>query len=140
MLNRIYNVSKMEHPLSAFDKLEQFKGPLTENYVLQQMRGQFELDPRYYSDKTREIDFVIQSGMEIIPVEAKGGEGGKTDISQIFHYILQERQKTCCKFALRPPKDANNEHFISEQIPVGNVRLTAHVPNLSNISFLFYSS
>ena len=25
MLNRVYNVSKMEHPLSAFDKLEQFK-------------------------------------------------------------------------------------------------------------------
>ena len=25
MLNRVYNVSKMEHPLSAFDKLDQFK-------------------------------------------------------------------------------------------------------------------
>ena len=68
MLNRVYNVSKMEHPLAAFDKLDQFKlfvfdtgllkhmagidnsaillktdyqfkGPLTENYVLQQLRG-----------------------------------------------------------------------------------------------------
>ncbi|MDE7248988.1 MAG: ATP-binding protein, partial [Lachnospiraceae bacterium] len=74
MLNRVYNVSKMEHPLSAFDKLDQFKlfvfdtgllkhmagidnsaillksdyqfkGPLTENYCLQQLRGQFEIDP-----------------------------------------------------------------------------------------------
>lgn len=80
MLNRVYNVSKMEHPLSAFDKLDQFKlfmfdtgllkqmagvdnsaillktdyqfkGPLTENYVLQQLKGQFEVEPRYYSDK-----------------------------------------------------------------------------------------
>lgn len=25
MLNRVYNVSKMEHPLSAFDRLDQFK-------------------------------------------------------------------------------------------------------------------
>lgn len=25
MLNRVYNVSKLEHPLSAFDKLDQFK-------------------------------------------------------------------------------------------------------------------
>ena len=103
MLNRVYNVSKMEHPLSAFDKLDQFKlfmfdtgllkhmagidnsaillktdyqfkGPLTENYVLQQLRGQFEVEPRYYSDKSSEIDFVIQNGTEIIPVEAKGGE------------------------------------------------------------------
>ncbi len=103
MLNRVYNVSKMEHPLAAFDKLDQFKlfvfdtgllkhmagidnsaillktdyqfkGPLTENYVLQQLRGQFEVEPRYYSDKNSEIDFLIQCGTEIIPVEAKGGE------------------------------------------------------------------
>ena len=103
MLNRVYNVSKIEHPLSAFDKLDQFmlfffdtgllkhmagidnsaillktdyqfKGPLTENYVLQQLRGQFDVEPRYYSEKNSEIDFVLQYGTEIIPVEAKGGE------------------------------------------------------------------
>ena len=103
MLNRVYNVSKMEHPLAAFDKLDQFKlfvfdtgllkhmagidnsaillktdyqfkGPLTENYVLQQFRGQFDVEPRYYSDKNSEIDFLIQYGTKIIPVEAKGGE------------------------------------------------------------------
>lgn len=103
MLNRVYNVSKIEHPLAAFDKLEcfklfvfdtgllkqmagidnsaillktdyQFKGPLTENFILQQLRGQFEVEPRYFSDKNSEIDFVLQYGTEIIPVEAKGGE------------------------------------------------------------------
>lgn len=103
MLNRVYNVSKMEHPLAAFDKLDsfklfvfdtgllkhmagidnsaillqsnyQFKGPLTENYVLQQFSGQFEIEPRYYSDRSGEIDFVLQYGTEIIPVEVKGGE------------------------------------------------------------------
>lgn len=103
MLNRVYNVSKMEHPLSAFDKLDQFKlfvfdtgllkhmagidnsaillktdyqfkGPLTENHVLQQLRGQFEVEPRYFADKNNEIDFVLQYGTEIIPIEAKGGE------------------------------------------------------------------
>lgn len=103
MLNRIYNVARMEHPLAAFDKLDQFKlflfdtgllkhmagidnsaillksnyqfkGPLTENFVLQQLRGQFDIMPRYYSNKNKEIDFVLQNGMEIIPVETKGGE------------------------------------------------------------------
>ncbi len=103
MLNRVYNVSKPEHPLSAFDKQDQFKlfvfdtgilkrmagidnsaillktdyqfkGQLTENYVLQQLKGQFEVEPRYFSDKAGEIDFVLQYGTEIIPVEAKGGE------------------------------------------------------------------
>ena len=48
--------------------------PLTENYVLQQLRGQFDVEPRYYSDKNSEIDFVLQYGTDIIPIEAKGGE------------------------------------------------------------------
>ncbi len=52
----------------------QFKGPLTENYCLQQLRGQFGIKPRYYADKNSEIDFVLQYGTEIIPVEAKAGE------------------------------------------------------------------
>ena len=38
---------------------------LTENYVLQQLRGQFDVEPRYYSDKNGEIDFVLQYGTEI---------------------------------------------------------------------------
>lgn len=50
----------------------QFKGPLTENYCLQQLRGQFEIEPRYFSDKNHEIDFVLQYGAEIIPIEVKG--------------------------------------------------------------------
>lgn len=103
MLCRVYNISIPEYPLAAFDKPDQFKlfvfdtgllkhmagidngaillkadyqfkGPLTENYIIQQLRGQFETDPRYYSDKKSKIDFVIQYGMEIIPVEVKGGE------------------------------------------------------------------
>lgn len=103
MLSRIYNVSKPEHPLSAFDQLTafklfvfdtgllkqmagidnsaillkssyQFKGPLTENYLLQQLKGQLEIMPRYYADKQGEIDFVLQCGTTIIPVEVKGGE------------------------------------------------------------------
>ncbi|MBD5445662.1 MAG: DUF4143 domain-containing protein [Lachnospiraceae bacterium] len=103
ILIRVYNVSKIEHPISVFDKLDQFKlfvfdtgllkymagidnsaivlksdyqfkGPLTENYVLQQLRGQFEIEPRYFSDKNRELDFVLQYGTEMIPVEVKGGE------------------------------------------------------------------
>lgn len=103
MLNRVYNLSKLEHPLSAFRKMDQFKlfvfdtgllkymagidnsaillktdyqfkGPLTENYVLQQLIGQFDVDPHYYSDRSGEIDFVLQNGTEVIPAEAKGGE------------------------------------------------------------------
>ena len=128
MLNRVYNVSKMEHPLSAFDKLDQFKlfvfdtgllkhmagidnsaillkadyqfkGPLTENYVLQQLRGQFEVAPRYYFDKTSEIDFVLQHGTEIIPVEAKGGEDKSAP--SFKRYVADHHPKHALRFSKR---------------------------------------
>ena len=128
MLNRIYNVSKMEHPLSAFDKLDQFKlflfdtgllkhmagidnsaillksdyqfkGPLTENYVLQQLRGQFAVEPRYYSDKNGEIDFVLQYGTDIIPIEAKAGE--EKSAPSFKRYISEHHPKHAIRFSKR---------------------------------------
>ncbi len=128
MLIRVYNVSKAEHPLSAFDKLDQFKlflfdigllkhmagidnsaillktdyqfkGPLTENYILQQLRGQFEVEPHYYSDKNSEIDFILQFGTEIIPVEAKGGEDKSAP--SFKKYITDNKPKHALRYSKR---------------------------------------
>ena len=99
MLNRVYNVSKMEHPLSAFDKLDQFKGPLAENFVLQQLRGQFEVEPRYFSDKSSEIDFVLQYGTEIVPVEAKGGEDKSAP--SFKRYVTEHQPEYAIRFSKR---------------------------------------
>lgn len=128
MINRVYNVAKMEHPLSAFDKLDQFKlfvfdtgllkymagldnsaillktdyqfkGPLTENFILQQLRGQFAVEPRYYSDKNSEIDFVIQYGTEIIPVEAKSGEDKSAP--SFKKYIAEHKPEHALRFSKR---------------------------------------
>lgn len=118
MVLRTYNVSKPEHPLKAFEQLNhfklflfdvgllkamagisneailiksdyQFKGALTENYVLQQIRGLFDGEPHYFAPtSTSEIDFVIQNGMEIIPIEVKGGENIQ---SNSFKTFIKER-------------------------------------------------
>lgn len=128
MLNRVCNVAKMEHPLSAFEKPDQFKlfvfdtgllkcmagidnsaillksdyqfkGPLTENYVLQQLCGQFEVAPHYYSDKNSEIDFILQHGTEIIPVEAKGGEDKSAP--SFKRYIVEHKPEHALRFSAR---------------------------------------
>lgn len=128
MLTRVYNVSKTEHPLSAFDKLDcfklfvfdtgllkhmagidnsaillktsyQFKGPLTENFILQQLRGQFPVEPRYYSDKNSEIDFMIQHGTKIIPVEAKGGEDKSAP--SFKRYVTEHKPECALRFSKR---------------------------------------
>ena len=147
MLNRVYNVSKMEHPLAAFDKLDQFKlfvfdtgllkhmagidnsaillktdyqfkGPLTENYVLQQFRGQFDVEPRYYSDKNSEIDFLIQYGTKIIPVEAKGGEDKS---ASSFKKYIADRQP---EYALRYSKRGYRKDGAITNLPLYLARKT----------------
>ncbi|MBO5282704.1 MAG: DUF4143 domain-containing protein, partial [Lachnospiraceae bacterium] len=128
MLNRIYNVSKAEHPLSAFDKLDcfklfvfdtgllkhmagidnraillktdyQFKGALTENFILQQLRSQFEIEPRYFSAKNSEIDFVVQYGTEIIPIEVKSGEDRSAP--SFKKYIADHQPEHALRFSKR---------------------------------------
>ena len=53
-----------------------FKGAITEQYVLQQMKTDDRLDVYYWSaDNSRgEIDFLVQRGSEILPVEVKAEE------------------------------------------------------------------
>jgi hypothetical protein len=128
MLNRVYNVSKPEHPLPAFDKLDsfklymfdtgllkcmagvdnsaillksgfQFKGALTENFVLQQLKKQLDVQPRYYSTRYGEIDFLIQNGQEIIPVEVKAGEDKSAPTFK--KYISEKKPKTAVRFSER---------------------------------------
>ena len=126
MLNRVYNVSKPEHPLAAFDRLDcfklflfdtgllkcmagvdnsaillktdyQFKGPLTENYVLQQLLGQSEAVLRYFADKNGEIDFLLQHGTDIVPIEVKGGE--KKAAPSFKRYISLYHPKQAVRFS-----------------------------------------
>jgi len=129
MLNRVFNVSKPEHPLKAFDinnyfKLfifdtgllkhmagidnaaillksnYQFKGALTENYVLQQLRGQFNIEPRFFTNnRDGEIDFLIQSGTEIIPIEVKGGEDKSA--ASFKTYIKNRKPATAIRYSKR---------------------------------------
>jgi len=128
MVNRIYNVSKPEHPLKAFDQLNHFKlflfdtgllkfmagidnaaillesdysfkGPLTENFILQQLQGQFIIEPRFHVYGRGEIDFMIQNGMEIIPIEVKGGENKKA--VSFKSYIKNKQPRLALRFSKR---------------------------------------
>lgn len=55
---------------------EEFKGSLTEQYVLQQLITNKGVTPFYWSaEKSNgEIDFVFQSGMDTVPLEVKAAE------------------------------------------------------------------
>lgn len=53
---------------------EEFKGALTENFILNMLLFKFENKPNYYVFDRYEIDFIIQHKNEIIPIEVKSSE------------------------------------------------------------------
>lgn len=51
----------------------EFKGSLTENFVLEGLARILEVKPYYWANNSYEVDFVIQLENEIYPVEVKAG-------------------------------------------------------------------
>ncbi|WP_288897996.1 ATP-binding protein [uncultured Bacteroides sp.] len=64
-----------EKLLVAENGMEESKGAFTENYVMSQLVATHDTSVFYYSNDAKlEIDFLIQHGNEIVPIEAKAEE------------------------------------------------------------------
>ena len=53
---------------------EEFKGALTENYIFNMLNIIYNKNINYYTFDRYEIDFILQTKNEIIPIEVKSGE------------------------------------------------------------------
>jgi len=129
VVHRILNVSKPEYPLKAYEILNyfklflvdvglikhmagltnksillsdnfHFKGQLIENYVLQQLMPILTNNPNFYAfAQEREIDFILQHGDAIVPLEVKSGYT-KTAAS-FKHYIGKHNPKIAIRLSAR---------------------------------------
>lgn len=65
----------------------EFKGAITEQYVLQQLLSCTDFKPFYYSspNSSGEIDFLIQSEDNIVPIEVKSAENLQAKSLKAFH-------------------------------------------------------
>lgn len=65
----------------------EFKGALTEQYVLQQIVSDTAYTPYYYASEkaTYELDFLVQKNGRILPVEVKAGENLRSKSLSVFH-------------------------------------------------------
>lgn len=136
LVNRIYDVTKPEMPLKAFEDFSsfklfffdtgllkcmagienqsivldsdfQFKGALAENFVTQQLKALFDEDLHYYSPKQNyEVDFVLQNGMEIVPIECKGGKNVAS--ASFKRFIRENAPKHAVRLSLLPYKKQEN--------------------------------
>lgn len=108
---------------------EEFKGSLTEQYVLQQLISESKLSPYYWSteNSSGEIDFIFQYGKNVFPLEVKAEENLKAKslmfysrkykVSLALRTSMSEYRKDKID-AIATPKDDRDFQFDLINIPL----------------------
>ena len=80
----------------------EFKGALTENFVLQTLITQFEVTPRYWmqTNPPYEVDFLIQRENDIFPVEVKSETNTTSRSLKKFKELFPDQVKLRVRFSL----------------------------------------
>ena len=80
----------------------EFKGSLTENFVLQTLLTPFEVTPRYWAQNNPpyEVDFLIQRENEIFPVEVKAEGNIRSKSLKKFKELFPDKVKLRVRFSL----------------------------------------
>ena len=80
----------------------EFKGALTENFVLQTLITQFEVTPRYWSQNNPpyEVDFLIQRENDIFPIEVKSETNTSSKSLKKFKELFPNNVKLKIRFSL----------------------------------------
>lgn len=129
MVRRVHNLSEMKYPISAYEMRNafklyhldvgllrelagvsqkslvtnadfDFKGPLVENYVLQQLFSTCGKNVHYYAERSeREIDFVVQIEDRVCPIEVKAGEDKKA--ATFKAYVNDAKPRYAIRFSRR---------------------------------------
>ena len=129
LLRRVNNLSEMRYPIKAYsvrnafklysldvgllreaagvlpksvtlNEAFPFKGRLAENFVLQQLAGVAEVPVYYWAERAeKEIDFVLQCGSEVVPVEVKAGED--RNATTFKHYVAERKPRFAIRFSRR---------------------------------------
>ena len=80
----------------------EFKGALTENYVLQTLMTQFEVMPRYWGQNNppHEVDFMIQRENDIFPIEVKAENNVRSKSLKKYKQLFSDQTKLRVRFSL----------------------------------------
>ena len=80
----------------------EFKGSLTENFVLQSLVPQFDATPHYWSrlNPSYEVDFVVQHENDIIPIEVKSDTNIKSRSLKKYAEIFASQTKLRIRFSM----------------------------------------
>jgi hypothetical protein len=101
----------------------EFKGALTEQYVLQQLKTVKELGTYYWTNDrgSAEIDFLLDTGTEVIPVEVKAEKNLKA--KSLKTYCEKFKPKTAVRTSM---SDYKKEDWLTN-IPLWAIEIIAKV-------------
>lgn len=105
----------------------EFKGALAENYVLQSLVSQLEVLPRYWTSAGKaEVDFVVQMGTDIVPIEVKSDTrlGGKS----LAIYDINYHPTYKIRYSLNNLKMDNNLINIPLYLADWTIKLLRNLP------------
>ena len=94
--------------LVSNDVFKEFKGAFSENYVVQQMMNVPSLSAYYFSkDNSRmEVDFLVQHGERVIPVEVKAEENVKSkSLAQFVKVDFANERLKGLRISMKPYAD-----------------------------------
>jgi len=128
----LYRMAGLRHALSSLSDSLFFKGKLAEQFVAQHLgslSGPSDERGLYYwlregKKANAEVDFLIQSGQEIVPIEVKSGKSGS--LKSLLQFVAARRSTTAIKLCLEIPTQEQARHDVVTSAGAVTVNFTCH--------------
>ena len=88
---------------------KEFKGALTEQFVQQELRAESQISPHYWQSDTfrAEVDFVIQTSMNVVPMEVKAEHNTKA--KSLLNYCRKYKPVLAVRISMNDFSENNLE-------------------------------
>lgn len=102
--------------LSGSPLYTEFKGAMTENYVLQSLSVQFDAPLRYWTSEGKaEVDFLLQNTLDIIPIEVKSAHSVAGKSLAVYDSIYSPKLRI--RYSFNHIRPYRSRHGISDYRP-----------------------
>ena len=104
---------------------KEFKGALTEQFVQQELRAESQISPHYWQSDTfrAEVDFVIQTSMNVVPIEVKAEHNTKA--KSLLNYCRKYKPVLAVRISMNDFSENNLETSETTNITLLDIPLYA---------------
>ncbi len=108
--------SEAPDALNGSEHFQRFKGAFAENFVMTELQA-MGFHPYFWrSGNTAEVDFLVETAGEIVPIEVKAAENTKAKSLQL--YVSRYHPRRAIKTSLRNVGITRQEHLTLCSVPL----------------------